>query len=88
LGNAKKIAFVHVQSWNYFEKEIKMNTYWTSFFSFHHNTFNYLLPNIIISPLHMQVFIEYKLIHLQNVHHKFNMQWINNENHASSFIHR
>jgi hypothetical protein len=34
----------------------------------------------------MQAFIEYKLIHLQILHKKFNMQQINNENHAK-FIH-
>jgi hypothetical protein len=87
LGMQTNIAFVHVQSWGYFEKEIKdehiLNKF---FFPFHHNTFNYLLPNKIISPLHMQAFIEYKLIHLQILHKKFNMQQINNENHAK-FIH-
>jgi len=87
LGNAKKYCICSCSIMGLFWNR---NKRWTHieqvFFPFHHNTFNYLLPNISISLLHMQAFIEYKLIDLQNVHHKYNMQRINNENHAK-FIH-
>jgi hypothetical protein len=80
LGNANKYCICSCSImgllWNNSKRWIHIEQV---FFPFHHNTFNYLLPNRIISPLHMQAFIEYKLIHLQNVHQKFNMQWINNE---------